>query len=246
MEWPRSRVSPFAGLGGYGGGTCEGDDGHVDGTIECSAVILDVDGTLVDSTPAVERIWRAWSAEYGLDPVAVLREAHGRRSEDTIRELLPADQVEYAVRRQQTLELEDLADVAAMPGARDLLSRLARSGRLRWALATSLNRRLLAARMAAAGLPLPATVVTSELVVNGKPDPEGFLLAARQLGLPAHECVVVEDAPAGIIAAKAAGATVVAVTHTFPADILAAADFVISSLGQLQVSERGLTIAGVT
>jgi mannitol-1-/sugar-/sorbitol-6-phosphatase len=219
----------------------------VDSTIECSAVILDVDGTLVDSTPAVERIWRAWSAEYGLDPVAVLRDAHGRRSEDTIRELLPADMVEYAVRRQQTLELEDLADIAAMPGARDLLSRLARSGQVRWALATSLNRRLLVARMAAAGLPVPATVVTGELVVNGKPDPEGYLLAARELGLPARECVVVEDAPAGVIAAKAAGATVVAVTHTFPADILApAADFVISSLGQLQVTERGLTIAGVT
>jgi sugar-phosphatase len=92
-----------------------GDRGAVhlgmDSGIECSAVVLDVDGTLVDSTPAVERVWRAWSAEYGIDAETVLRSAHGRRSEDTIRELVEPVQVKGAVRRQQVLELEDLSDV---------------------------------------------------------------------------------------------------------------------------------------
>jgi mannitol-1-/sugar-/sorbitol-6-phosphatase len=213
-------------------------------SIECVAVILDVDGTLVDSTPAVERTWRAWSAEYGIDAETVLQGAHGRRSEDTIRELVPADQVQRAVRRIQAIELEDLGDIAAMPGAHALLSRLARSPHLRWALATSMNQPLLIARMAAAGLPIPETVITSDVILDGKPDPESYLLAARELGVSAHECVVIEDAPAGLIAARAAGATVVAVTHTFSADILTPnADFVISSLRALQVTDHGLVIA---
>jgi mannitol-1-/sugar-/sorbitol-6-phosphatase len=211
--------------------------------IECSAVILDVDGTLVDSTAAVERIWRAWSTEYGIEVETVLRDAHGRRSEDTIRGVLDADHVDRAVRRQQTLELEDLHDITAMPGAHELLAQLARHPGLRWALATSLNARLLSARMAAAGLPRPPSVVTSDLVVHGKPDPECYLLAARQLGVPAHECVVIEDAPAGVIAGKAAGATVIAVTHTFSADVLAShADLMINSLHQLRVTDHGLMI----
>jgi sugar-phosphatase len=172
--------------------------------IDCSAVILDVDGTLVDSTAAVERIWRAWSAEYGIEVETVLRDAHGRRSEDTIRGVLAAEQVDRAVRRQQTLELEDLGDITAIPGAHELLAQLADHSGMRWALATSLDARLLSARMAAAGLPLPPSVVTSDLVTHGKPDPECYLLAARQLGVPAHECVVIEDAPAGVIAGKAA------------------------------------------
>jgi sugar-phosphatase len=212
-------------------------------SIECSAVILDVDGTLVDSTPAVERVWRVWSAEYGIDAETVLRGAHGRRSEDTIRELVDQERVESALRRQQVLELEALDDIKALPGARDLVLQLAARPTLQWALATSLNRRLLTARMAAAALPLPATVVTSELVVHGKPDPECYLLAGRELGVPLQNCVVIEDSPSGVIAARAAGATVIAVTHTFPAELLAAhADFVITSLHALQVTGHGLTI----
>jgi sugar-phosphatase len=212
-------------------------------SIDCSAVILDVDGTLIDSTPAVERIWRAWAAEYGIQVETVLRNAHGRRSEDTIREVLAPDEVDRAVLRQQTLELEDLGDITAMPGAHDLLAKLAGHSRLPWALATSLNARLLTARMAAAGLPLAPTVVTSDVVVHGKPDPECYVLAARRLRVPTHECVVIEDAPAGVIAGKAAGATVVAVTHTFPADILASqADLVIDSLRQLRVTDHGLIV----
>jgi mannitol-1-/sugar-/sorbitol-6-phosphatase len=211
--------------------------------ITCSAVIFDVDGTLVDSTPVVERIWRAWSVEYGLDAEMVLGRAHGRRSADTIRDIVDADHFEQAVRRQQTLELTDLGDVTAFAGALPLLSALARSDVLQWGLATSLPADLLAARMAAAGLPMPATVVTSDQVTHGKPDPECYLVAARELGLPRRECVVVEDAPAGLRAARSAGATGIAVTHTFPLDALAPyADHVISSLDQLHVTDRGMAI----
>jgi sugar-phosphatase len=152
-------------------------------------------------------------------------------------------QVAQALRRQQTMELADLGEVTAMPGAHDLLVQLARNPQLQWALATSLNGRLLEVRIAAAGLPLPATVVTSDLVVHGKPDPESYRLAAAMLGVPPHECVVIEDSPAGLIAGRAAGATVIAVTHTFPADVLEPhADFVISSLNELRVTGRGLAI----
>jgi beta-phosphoglucomutase-like phosphatase (HAD superfamily) len=97
--------------------------------------------------------------------------------------------------------------------------------------------------MAAAGLPMPATAITSEVAHHGKPDPESYLLAAGELGVPAHECVVIEDAPAGLVAARAAGTTVIAVSHTFSADILdPEADYVISSFDQLRVTDHGLTI----
>jgi mannitol-1-/sugar-/sorbitol-6-phosphatase len=212
-------------------------------TIACSAVVCDVDGTLVDSTDVVERIWRSWSAEYGVDAEAVLRSAHGRRSEDTIRDVVDAELVASALRRQQALELTELGDVTAFAGALRLVSELARSPRLRWALATSLPRSLLTARMAAAGLPMPDTVVTSDQVTRGKPDPECYLLAARELRVPARNCVVIEDAPAGAQAGKAAGATVIAVTHTFPANVLAPrADFVVSSLDQLHLVDHGVEI----
>jgi sugar-phosphatase len=211
--------------------------------IACSAVVCDVDGTLVDSTSVIERIWRAWSVEYGIDAETVLRRAHGRRSEDTIREIVDADKFEAAVQRQQTMELTDLGDVTAFPGALRLLSQLTGNLGLRCGLVTSMPTRLLAARMTAAGLPMPATVVTSDLVTHGKPDPECYLLAASELGVPTRECVVVEDAPAGLRAAKAAGATVIAVTHTFPPDILAPdADHIISSLDQLRVTDHEVEI----
>ena len=109
------------------------------------------------------------------------------------------------MRRQQDMEIADLGDVPAMPGAHELLAQIARNRQLPWALATSLHARLLEVRMAAAGLPLPSTVVTSDLVVHGKPDPESYRLAAAKLGVSPPECLVVEDSPAGLIAGRAAG-----------------------------------------
>jgi len=193
---------------------------------DVEAILFDIDGTLVDSTPAVERSWRTWAARRDLDAEAILRICHGRRSEDTIRSLLPPDKVAAAVRDIEAIELADLDDVVALPGAAALLAQLPED---RWAAVTSGPRTLMRARLAAGGLPVPSVLVAAEDVANGKPDPEGYLLAASALGFDAARCLVVEDAPAGIAAGRAAGAAVLAVaTSHAPAEL--DADMVVPDL----------------
>jgi mannitol-1-/sugar-/sorbitol-6-phosphatase len=211
--------------------------------LDCAALLLDVDGTLVDSTAAGERAWQRWAREYGVDEAEVLRGLHGRRSVDTVRRFLPSDAADEALDRQQRLEIADLDGVVALPGAAELLAALRRPDTMPWALVSSGDARLVATRMAAAGLPLAEVIVTAESVREGKPDPEGYRLAAERLGVAARACVVVEDAPAGIAAGRGATATVVAVTTTFAADVLRDADVVVPSLHQLRPGAGTLTIA---
>ncbi|MEO3748883.1 HAD-IA family hydrolase [Plantactinospora sp. B5E13] len=173
-----------------------------------SAVLLDMDGTLVDSDAAVERAWREWAGEYGVDSATALAIAHGSPAERTVRRLLPAlddAQVRTAAARQLALQYDDLADVTPTRGARDLLVTLARLG-LPWAVVTSADTRLAKARLAAAGID-PPVLVTVDDVSAGKPDPEGYLHAARLLDVPPEYCLVVEDAAVGVEAGRAAGAT---------------------------------------
>jgi HAD superfamily hydrolase (TIGR01509 family) len=172
------------------------------------AVLLDMDGTLVDSDGAVERSWRTWAAEYRVDPGEPLV-AHGLPALGNIRRLRPdLSQDEAAAAAQHQLELEyvDVADVTAAPGAHGLLAELDRLG-LPWAVVTSADMRLAQIRLAAARI-TPALLVTIEDVRHGKPDPEGYLLAARKLGADPRRCLVVEDAEAGVAAGRAAGAVV--------------------------------------
>lgn len=181
------------------------------------AVLFDMDGTLVDSDAAVERAWRTWSAEYGADPEAVLAVAHGRPAEPTVREALPAaddETVAVAAARQLELQYDDLADVVPVKGATELLARLT----LPWAIVTSADRRLAEARLNAAGIVLPPVLITAEMVRAGKPDPDGYLLAAAKLGIEPHRCLVVEDAEPGVRAGHAAGARVAALKGV-PADL---------------------------
>ena len=171
------------------------------------AVLLDMDGTLVDSDAAVARAWRTWSAEYGVDPDRAVEAGHGRPAEATIRLLLPhlSDvEVAAAAERDHELQYDDLADVVAMPGADRLLSTLDSRG-LPWAVVTSADQRLAKARLTAAGI-TPPLLVTVEDVRRGKPDPEGYLLAAARLGVEPRACLVVEDSPAGLAAGRRAGA----------------------------------------
>jgi mannitol-1-/sugar-/sorbitol-6-phosphatase len=203
--------------------------------IACAALLLDADGTLVDSDAAVERTWREWAVEYEVDAEAVLRVCHGRRSEETIAQFLPAEQVESAVGRLDELELADLDDVVAYGGAAELLAGLDGAGPMPWAIVTSGSVPLVTARLRAAGLPRPEVLVTAEDVDAGKPDPACYRLAARKIGVPAGECVVIEDAPAGVLAGRAAGATVIAVTSTHRSEDLGAADVVVSSLRDITV-----------
>ncbi|MBD7918772.1 HAD-IA family hydrolase [Cellulomonas sp. Sa3CUA2] len=206
---------------------------------EVDAILFDIDGTLVDSTGAVVRAWEAWSAAWGIDLVAVLRVCHGRRSEDTVAEFLPSGQRAAAVAELERLELADLGDVTALPATRDLLAALPES---RWAAVTSGSRALMRARLAAAGLPVPDVLVAAEDVLLGKPDPQGYLQAARALGFDIRRCLVVEDAPAGLEAGRAAGAHVLAVATSHPAHDLCAADAVISDLRACSVES---TVSGL-
>ena len=169
-----------------------------------------MDGTLVDSDAAVERAWTTWATEHGVDPDAVLLVAHGSPPDPTVRRMRPDlddRAVARAAARQMDLQYDDLSDVVAAPGAGALLATLARLG-LPWAVVTSADVRLAHARLDAAGLPDPPLLVTVEDVRAGKPDPEGYLFAARQLGVDPERCLVVEDAGPGVEAGRAAGATV--------------------------------------
>jgi len=177
----------------------------------CRGVLFDLDGVLVDSTPAVARVWAGWAREHGFDPDEVVRKAHGRPSIATIRELLPNADHAAEDREVERREIADIEGVIALPGAVELLRSLPRD---RWAIVTSCTRPLAGVRIAAAGLPAPKHVVTSSDVRRGKPDPEPYLKGAQFLGLPATDCVVFEDAPAGIRAGKAAGAKVLALRTT--------------------------------
>lgn len=176
--------------------------------ISVDAVLFDIDGTLVDSTGAVERTWRLWAEAHGCDPEAILAVSHGRRSEDTVAMFLPADRIDEAVAELEELELDDLDGVAALPATVELLSALPAD---RWAAVTSGGRRLMRTRLETAGLPVPEVLITAGDVTEGKPDPQGYLKAAAELGYDPTRCLVVEDAPAGIRAGLAAGAQVLAV-----------------------------------
>jgi mannitol-1-/sugar-/sorbitol-6-phosphatase len=175
--------------------------------IICSALLFDLDGVLIDSTPAVTRVWTQWAMAHGFDPDDVVRKAHGRPSIATIRDYLPHGDYEAENREVERRELEDLEGVVTLPGARELLGTLPGG---RWTVVTSCTRPLAEVRLRAAGLPVPKRLVTCDDVKNGKPDPEPYLKGASLLGVSAGDCIVVEDAPAGIRAGKAAGARVIA------------------------------------
>ena len=183
------------------------------------AVLLDMDGTLVDSDAAVDRAWRTWAVEYGVDLGDGPPIAHGMPALGNVLRLRPdltPEQAAAAAGRQLELQYDDVADVTAAPGAAELLGELDRLG-LPWAIVTSADPTLARVRLAAARI-RPPLLVTADDVRVGKPDPEGYLLAARKLGADPRRCLVVQDAAAGVRAGRAAGATVAALKGV-PADI---------------------------
>ena len=213
--------------------------------IRCSSLLFDLGGVLIDSTPAVARVWSRWAAEHGFDPETVARLAHGRPSRTTIRELLPNADIDREDHDVERREMEDLEGAVLLPGARELLNALPPE---RWTISTSCTRPLAEVRLRAAGLPIPKTMTTSSDVKIGKPDPEPYLKAAAQLGFAASDCVVVEDAPAGVRAGKAAGARVIAfLTTTVRRDLeKAGADWVVQNCADIRAScdeERGLHLS---
>ena len=206
--------------------------------ITCRALLFDLDGVLIDSTPAVTRVWTRWAIDHGLDPDDVVWKAHGRPSIATIRDYLPHSDHEAENRKVERGEIEDLAGIVTLPGARELLNAIP-SGR--WTIVTSCTRALAKVRLGAAGLPIPERLVTSDDVRNGKPDPEPYLRGASLLGVAAADCVVVEDVPAGIRAGKAAGARVIACRTTAPDSELktAGADWIVDSCRSISLQVPG-------
>jgi len=204
--------------------------------VRCSGLLFDLDGVLVDSTPAVARVWTKWALAHDFDPEETVRLAHGRPSIATIRDLLP--HADFVAENEVVLrgEIEDTDGVVPLPGARELLNSLPAD---RWAIVTSCSRPLAEVRLKAAGLPVPQRLLTSDDVINGKPDPEPYRKGAGLLGVPASKCLVFEDAPAGVRAGKAAGALVVAfrTTATDPELETAGADWIVLGCSSLSVVE---------
>ena len=192
----------------------------------------------MDSTAAVARVWTVWAREHDLDPETVVKIAHGRPSISTIRELLPRADHEAEDREVERLEIEDVEGIAALPGAAELLRELPAS---RYAIVTSATRPLAEVRLRAARLLVPANLVTARDVPRGKPNPDPYLMGARILGVAPTECVVIEDAPSGIRAGKAAGARVVALRTTASDAQLqdAGADWVVDDCAELFVETTG-------
>lgn len=175
-------------------------------TLRAEALLLDMDGTLVHSTTEVETVWRLWCQGHRLDPAPVLAMCHGVRSREVIRALAPQLDLAREVALLDELEIQHAGVAEPIAGARTLLGALSPA---RWALVTSASQRVARHRLASAGLPLPRLLIGAEDVVRGKPDPEPYLLAARRLGLAPADCLVFEDAPAGIRSALQAGCQVV-------------------------------------
>lgn len=199
----------------------------------CRAILFDLDGVLVDSTGAVARVWHRWALEHGLAPERVIREAHGRRSIETIAVLTPHLDASLENQKVESLEIADQEGVVALPGAARFLRELPGKS---FAIVTSATRALAIARLKSAGLPVPEVLVSADDVREGKPSPQPYLQGAELLHLPTTDCIVFEDAPAGIESARRAGMRSIALTTTFPAQELAAADAVLSSLEDVHVT----------
>jgi sugar-phosphatase len=203
-------------------------------TFNCAAILFDLDGVLVDSTGSVTRQWRRWAEEQDLDPDKVVETAHGVRTIEIVRRLAPHLDAEAETLRLEKREADDHEGVSVMPGAAELLKAIPEG---RWCVVTSGTRYLATARLQLGNLPMPQVLVSADDVSKGKPNPEPYLMGAKLLGVNPAECLVVEDAPAGIRAAHAGGMKAIGITSTYRAAELQEADAVVQKLGQIKVGE---------
>jgi len=205
-------------------------------TFDCAAILFDLDGVLVDSTGSVTRQWRRWAEEQNLDPDEVVEIAHGVRTIEIVRRLAPHLDAKAETLRLEKREADDHQGVSVMPGAAELLKAIPPG---RWCVVTSGTRYLATARLQLGNLPMPQVLVSADDVSKGKPHPEPYLMGAKLLGVNPTECLVIEDAPAGIRAAHAGGMKAIGITSTYPAPALQEADVVVQSLAQIKVRNTG-------
>jgi mannitol-1-/sugar-/sorbitol-6-phosphatase len=204
--------------------------------VTAKGILFDMDGVLISSIGSVVRAWRSWAKLYELPNAESFEVPHGMRAKDIIKTLRPDVDLQKAVRVIEDMEVEDVADLRVLPGVKALLEGLSPE---RWAIVTSSTRRLLLARLTAAGLPVPERIISGDDVERGKPDPEPYRRGAELLGFRPEECVVVEDAPSGVGAGKAAGCRVLGVLGTHSVAELHEADWVVESLEGLVVRVDG-------
>ncbi len=200
--------------------------------VEAKGILFDMDGVLVSSIGSVVRCWRQWAEIYDVPNAETYDVPHGMRAIEIIKSLRPDVDAEEALRVIEDIEMEDMADLTVLPGVKKLLESLPLE---RWAIVTSATRRLLLGRLKTAGLPIPERIISGDMVERGKPDPEPYRRGAALLGLRPEECVVIEDAPSGVGAGKAAGGRVLAVLGTHSVEELNEADWVVPSLDELTV-----------
>ena len=202
-------------------------------TFNCSAILFDLDGVLVDSTRSVTRQWKLWAQENNIDPQHAAKIAHGVRTIEVVRRLAPHLEAESEVKKIEKREADDHDGVTVMPGAAELIKSIPEG---RWCVVTSGTHYLATSRLQLANLPAPRVLISADDVSKGKPDPEPYLMGARLLDMNAAECLVIEDAPAGVLAAHAGGMKVIAITSTYPASALEQADATIQNLAQIRVN----------
>lgn len=208
--------------------------------MRCKGFLFDLDGTLVDSLPAVERAWCNWADRFGIDHHELLSFIHGKQAITSLRHFMPGRPEEEILAEftlLEQIEATQTEGITALPGAIELLTHLNKSG-IPWAIVTSGSMPVARARHQVAGLPFPEVFVTAERVKRGKPEPDAYLLGAQLLGLEPKECVVVEDAPAGVLSGLAAGCHVIAVNTPADTPRLSEVDFVLTSLQQITVTKQ--------
>jgi mannitol-1-/sugar-/sorbitol-6-phosphatase len=206
--------------------------------LQCAAILFDLDGVLVDSTPSVVRVWTEWAEQNHIAPAKVLEIVHGRRTKEVLQILTP-----HADMNAEAYKVEDGISrhgVQPIPGAARLLASLPDN---RWCVVTSGIGKLARDRLRVAGLPIPRVLVSADDVANGKPHPEPYLKGAQLLGMEPGKCVVVEDAPNGIRAAHAGGIKVIGLATTYAPEELREADVVAKTLKEITLSITGAQIS---
>lgn len=208
--------------------------------MQCKGFLFDLDGTLVDSLPVVERSWCKWGDRFGIPHDEILGFIHGKQAITSIRHFMPGrseEDIQAEFRFLEQIEATDIDGIVALPGALNLLNTLNEAG-IPWAIVTSGSIPVAHAHHRAAGLPMPKVFVTAEQVKKGKPAPDAYLLGAELLGIPAQQCAVVEDAPAGLLSGLAAGCRTIAVNVPADAPRLDEADLVLATLESLRIERQ--------
>lgn len=205
-------------------------------TLNCQAILFDLDGTLVESTFFIERLWQDWGLQHGIAPQQMSEVMHGRPAVEIINIVAPHLSATEEVYALETNEISLMDGMRIYPGAKELLSSLPAK---QWAIVTSGSSRVASARLAYAKLPRPEVFITADAVRAGKPAPDGYLLAANRLHVHPSDCIVMEDAPAGIQAGKAAGMKVIGIASSHSREELGQADIVVQQLTDIRIVVTG-------